>query len=244
MSTATTSFSEAALRKAFKAAADPYYKIGAEKYMKYNFVVLGVPTPERHRIIKEFTKDLVGLTAAEIKRLFAGIKSSEREFLYFKIAVLEKNLHIFAGNKNIKIIRDLLIESSWWDGVDTISGKVIHPLLFELTPKERVTLLDKFSMDSNMWVRRSAIVSIVRTNGLIPQNLIVDILEYNLGTTEFFINKAIGWFLREEYFYDQKFVMDFFKTHKLDRVAQREVDRAIAGRSQSGKKMKRAIKPI
>ena len=240
----TKDFSESALRKAFKSAANAKYKAGAEKYMKYNFVMLGVPSTARQQITKTFVKDLTDLNPAQIKKLFKSIKSTEREFHFFKIAVLAQNLQIFSGNKNLKILRDLLIEASWWDGVDTISGKVIQPLLLELKPAERSALLIKFSKDSNMWVRRAAIVSMVRIKGEVPKQTILKVLESNLGTTEFFINKAIGWFLREEYFYDQRFVVNFCRKHQLNRVAQREVDRAIAGRSQSGKIMKRAIKPL
>jgi 3-methyladenine DNA glycosylase AlkD len=235
-------FSEAELRKAFLKHAKRQYKLGAEKYMKYQFVVLGVPTPERHKVVTAFTKDLVNLKATEVKRIFKSIKSTEREFLFFKIGVLERNLELFKGNKNTSLIKELLIEASWWDAVDTIAGKVIHPLLFELNAKERAALLKKFGKDSNIWVRRSALVAMVRTNDLLPKTLITDLLKYNLGTEEFFINKAIGWYLRETYFFDRKLVLDFCKKHKLDSVAQREVDRAIAGRSQSGKIMKRALK--
>jgi 3-methyladenine DNA glycosylase AlkD len=234
-------FSEAALRKAFKSKANAAYKIGGEKYMKYNFVLLGVPAAERQKINKEFSKSLVSLTAAQIKKLFASIKSREREFLYFKIHVLASNLQIFESNKNLKILRDLLIEASWWDGVDTISGKVIHPLLLQLKPTERNNLLSKFSKDKNMWVRRSAIVSMVRIEDAVSEKTKRDVLEFNLGTDEFFINKAIGWFLREECFYNYKFVKAFCNNHALNRVAQREVDRVVAGRSQSGKVMKRKI---
>ena len=233
---------ESELRKAFQKAASSKYKAGAEKYMKYQFKVLGVPASERQKITRVFAKEFVNLGPSQVKKLLNSINSTEREFLYFKISVLENNLQIFMGLKNLKIIRDLLIEASWWDGVDTISGKVIHPLLLDLSKKDRTLLLRKFSTDPNMWVRRSAIVSMVRIKDAVSSATITKVLERNLGTSEFFINKAIGWFLREHYFYDQEYVIGFCKKHQLNRVAQREVDRAIAGRSQSGKLMKRSIK--
>lgn len=77
--------------------------------------------------------------------------------------------------------------------------------------------------------------------GEISNSLKKEVLTFNLGGDEFFINKAIGWFLREEYFYDQKFVLDFCKKYPLHKVAQREVDRAVKGLSQSGKPLKRRI---
>jgi 3-methyladenine DNA glycosylase AlkD len=236
------SFHEKDLRKAFLKHASRSYKLGAEKYMQNQFVILGVPTPARHKVVNSFTRDLVGLKVNEVRRIFNSIKSPEREFLFFKIGVLEKNLDLFKGGKNLNILRELLVEASWWDAVDTIAGKVIHPLLFELTSNDRIKLLKKFGKDPNLWVRRSAIVSMVKTKDLLPKTVIIDILKYNLGSDEFFINKAIGWYLRETYFYDKKLVLEFCNKHALHRVAQKEVDRAIAGRSQSGKIMKRALK--
>lgn len=86
----------------------------------------------------------------------------------FMIALFGKNLHIFSGGKNLKIIRDLLLEDSCWDSADTISRKVLHAVLLELKPAARKTLLLKFSEDKDLRVRRSAIVSIVNMRGEIP----------------------------------------------------------------------------
>lgn len=243
-SSRSMSLDEHALRRDFLKAASKKYKAGAEKYMKFQFVMLGVPAKERQEITRSHIKNLVDLSPAQVKTLLKSMKGSEREFHFVKIAVLAQNLQVFSRRKNISIVRDLIIEGSWWDSIDTISGKVISPLLSELSALDRTTLLLKFAGDKDMWVRRAAIVSMVKTEDVVNDRTKQAVLKRNLGTDEFFINKAIGWFLREEYFYNQRFVLDFSKKHKLDRVAQREVDRAIAGRSQSGKRMKRAIKPL
>lgn len=235
---------EGALRRNFLKVASKEYKAGAEKYMKFQFVMLGVPAKERQAITKYHIKDLKSLTPAQVKTILKSITSTEREFHFVKIAVLAQNLHIFKELKNISIIRSLIIEGSWWDSIDTISGKVISPLLHDLSKTERASLLLDFAQDKDMWVRRSSIVSMVGTKDVVNDRIKRAVLKKNLGSDEFFINKSIGWFLREEYFYNQRFVLDFSAKHRLNRVAQREVDRAIAGISQSGKTMKRAIKRL
>ena len=50
-----------------------------------------------------------------------------------------------------------------------------------------------------------------------------------LGSTEFYINKAIGWALREYSKTDADWVREFVATHELSRLSQREALKRLGG---------------
>lgn len=54
-----------------------------------------------------------------------------------------------------------------------------------------------WSTAENMWLRRVAIIHQLQRKADTDVALLAQIITNNLGSTEFFINKAIGWALRE-----------------------------------------------
>ena len=57
-------------------------------------------------------------------------------------------------------------------------------------------VLRAWSVDDDMWKRRSAIIAQVRLKGATDFSLLAECIEPNRGDREFFIRKAIGWALR------------------------------------------------
>jgi Predicted DNA alkylation repair enzyme len=72
----------------------------------------------------------------------------------------------------------------------------------------------KWSTDENIWVRRVSIDFQLQYKEKTNQKLFEQIIVNNFGTDEFFINKAIGWSLREYSKTDKKWVKDFINKHK------------------------------
>lgn len=83
---------------------------------------------------------------------------------------------------------------SWWDsidGLDELVGKIVlnHP--------EAKTVILDWSVDDDFWLRRLAIDHQLLEKENTDTELLEQILVNNLNQTEFFINKAIGWSLRD-----------------------------------------------
>ena len=55
----------------------------------------------------------------------------------------------------------------------------------------------QWSLDEDKWVRRVAIEHQLLRKDKMNIDLLAEIIENNLGNNEFFINKAIGWALRD-----------------------------------------------
>ena len=84
-------------------------------------------------------------------------------------------------------------------------------------------------MADNLWLRRVAIIHQLRRKASTDADLLARIIVNNVGSTEFYINKAIGWALREYSKTDADWVREFVATHELSRLSQREALKRLGG---------------
>ncbi len=162
-------------------------------YMKNQFPFLGIQTPERKRLCTAYFK----LSKAQkcidwqaIKRLWA---LSEREFQYVATDYL-RTMQPFLTEQDLPRLQELVITKSWWDTVDSLD-RTIGNICF---PSQIIddTMLE-WSKANNIWLRRVAIDHQLLRKEKTNQDLLKQILLNNLNQTEFFINKAMGWILRD-----------------------------------------------
>ena len=77
----------------------------------------------------------------------------------------------------------------------------------------------QWSTDENIWLRRIAIDHQILRKEKTDTELLGKIIKNNFGQTEFFINKAIGWALRDYSKTNPKWVRDFIEKNK-DKMAK------------------------
>ena len=65
------------------------------------------------------------------------------------------------------------------------------------------------------WLRRVAILYQLSLKDKVDEQILDNILVNNLGNSEFFINKAIGWALRDYSKFNPEWVREFIKKIKL-----------------------------
>jgi 3-methyladenine DNA glycosylase AlkD len=161
-------------------------------YMRDQFPFLGIPSPRRKDISRRFFK-AVKKTDLDWDFVFKCWEQPEREFQYLAKDYLAKQKTNLAAT-DVPRLRDLVIQKSWWDtvdGLDVIIGDIA--LRF---PEVNATLLE-WSADENFWLRRIAIDHQLGRKTKTNVDLLEQIIANNFGQTEFFINKAIGWSLRD-----------------------------------------------
>ncbi|GHU36746.1 hypothetical protein FACS1894192_04030 [Bacilli bacterium] len=88
----------------------------------------------------------------------------------------------------------LAIQKSWWDSIDFLDEHVGS--IVQHFPQAKTIMLD-WSQDDNFWIRRLAIDHQLGFKLATDADLLAAIIKNNVGSDEFFINKAIGWSLRE-----------------------------------------------
>lgn len=99
----------------------------------------------------------------------------------------------------------------WWDTIDSlikIYGYV------GLTDNRVDDLMLKWSQDPDFWVRRVAIEHQLLRKKKMNTALLQKIIENNLDSQEFFINKVIGWALRDYSKTNPDWVRNFIELHR------------------------------
>jgi 3-methyladenine DNA glycosylase AlkD len=211
-----------ALQNAFEANQNPENAFAMAKYMKNNFPFFGIKTEERRRIFKEIWKENKQEVTANARAIALEFyRKPEREFQYCAIEILIKELKGNYKKEDIQLIEKLITNNSWWDSVDTIAKYILGEYLLEF-PLETKKVIERFSNSTNMWLNRSAILFQLgykqKTNA---DFLFSECLKHS-NSKEFFIQKAIGWALREYAKSNPEDVQEFVKTNTLKPLSKKE----------------------
>ena len=193
----------------FRSAANPQKAAPMSAYMRDQFPFLGIQKPERKKLIGDFMK-AVDKKAIDRAFVFKCWEQPEREFQYLAVDYLTK-LKAGLTQNDIPDLKRFITAKSWWDTVDSLD--LIVGDIASRFPEVNDTLL-KWSVDENIWLRRTAIDHQLARKGKTDTSLLAKIILNNLGQSEFFINKAIGWSLREYSKINPDWVREFICNHK------------------------------
>ena len=204
----------------FREAANPEKAASMSAYMRGQFAYLGLPSPERKELSREFLKS-ADKKAVDWDFVFECWEQPEREFQYLGADYLAKRVRLLSPD-DVPKLRTLIITKSWWDTVDALD--VLLGDIALRHPEVNAVLLE-WSEDENFWLRRTAIDHQLGRKEKTDTELLEKIIVNNLGQTEFFINKAIGWSLREYSKTDPGWVRGFIEKYR-DRMAALSIKEA------------------
>jgi 3-methyladenine DNA glycosylase AlkD len=206
--------------------ADGENAVQMSAYMKGQFPFFGIKTPKRREIEKEFF-----LKTGILKQPFnEGFVLSlwelpERELQAAAIDYIEKFLKQLT-KEHFYLIKKLITTKSWWDTVDMLAqkpaGKIAadHPELIQAE-------IDAWAVAGDMWLRRSAIIFQLKYKERTNEELLYRYINLNADSKEFFIQKGIGWALREYSKTNPESVRDFISSHQLVPLSVREGSRHL-----------------
>lgn len=209
------------LKTLYEKNADPAQAAPMKKYMRDQFEYLGIKTPKNVALQKEFFAEHGYPPLSELDTILRDLWSlPQREFQYVAVGLLGRaNKQIPA--KFIKTIEYMIVTKSWWDTVDSIAGGTVG-IHFQRFPEVREKYLAKWRASDNFWLRRTAILFQLNYKKETDFVLLREIIGENLNSKEFFINKAIGWALRQYARIDPKAVKAFVKSTPLHPLSARE----------------------
>ena len=181
------------LKDLFKENADAKEAKKMADYMQNRFVFFGIPAPKRRQLAKEFFSTDKKTDPIDWNFIFACFDAGGRELQYTAMDYLEKHAKQLT-KADLPKIKKLVETKSWWDTVDCLDLHVGGMALRDESINE--TLLE-WSLDNNFWLRRIAIDHQLDRKDKTNTELLAKIIKNNLNIPEFFVNKAIGWALRE-----------------------------------------------
>lgn len=218
----------ASLKTLFEENANPEQAGPMKKYMRDQFEYLGIKSQQNGTLQKEFFAEHGLPPLSELDTILRDLWSlPEREFQYVAMGLLGRfNKQIPASF--IKTIEYVLVTKSWWDTVDSIAGGTLG-VHFQRFPDVREKYLAKWRKSDNFWLRRSAILFQLNYKKETDFELLCEIICENLASKEFFINKAIGWALRQYARSDPQAVKKFVKSTPLHPLSRREAMKHLEG---------------
>jgi 3-methyladenine DNA glycosylase AlkD len=198
-----------------------------KKYMKNLFSFYGINTEERRAIFDELLKSNQKEISENYREIALTLLKKEfRELHYCGIEILKKNLKKNYKKDDINLIETFLVTNSWWDSVDTISKYLLGQYLIEF-PNETENVIERFSNSNNMWLNRSAIIFQLGYKKNTNYELLFSECVKHSQSKEFFIQKAIGWALREYGSVNPGLVLNFVNSTDLKPLSRKEAIRKL-----------------
>ena len=210
------------IKSLFEKNTNPSQAAAMKKYMRGQFEYLGIKTPQSKALQKEFYAKNGLPHISELDTIIRDLWSMpQREYKYVAMGLMDK-FNKKLPDDFIKTIEHLIVTESWWDTIDLIATHQVGTM-FSRYPKVKEKYLKKWRSSKNIWLRRTTILFQLLYKSETDFELLCDIIRENLGSDEFFINKAIGWSLRQYAKTDPKAVIKFVKaTKELHPLSRRE----------------------
>ena len=210
------------LETAFQKNSNPENAFAMAKYMRNHFSFFGIKTEDRRLIFKTICKEKQSEISENLRAIALELYSkTQRELHYCAIEILIKQLKGNYKKEDIQLIEKLLITNSWWDSVDTIAKNVLGEYLVE-HPLEIENVIERFSNSENMWLNRSAILFQLGYKQKTNFDLLKSECEKHKNSDDFFIQKAIGWALREYAKTNQQAVKNYVINTNLKPLSKKE----------------------
>jgi len=215
------------LKKTFEQYANAEKAAGAKAYMRNQFEYLGLTASIRQSISKTYIKTQM----LEYKELEIVVKElwqmPEREYQYFAIDLVAAFKKQWTKDI-ITLIEYILINKSWWDTVDATSN--LTGAYFTLFPGQKNPVTSRWNRSRNIWLQRSSILFQLKYKKDTDTDRLAKYIIFLASSKEFFVQKAIGWALREYSKTDAAWVIHFVKQNELAPLSQREALKRINAR--------------
>lgn len=196
------------------------------KYMRDKFAFLGITSPDRKQVIKEYiprVRSLDHLPRTEI--ILALWQQEEREYQYAAM-----DLYIASKSKlaeeDMDVVVDLLSTKQWWDTIDLLASHLVGHL-WKKYPHLHEKYYSSWLKEEDIWLNRTCLLYQLKYRELLDTTALEQAITALQHKNEFFIQKAIGWILRQYSRYDPGYVISIVQTKGIQGLAKREALKLI-----------------
>jgi 3-methyladenine DNA glycosylase AlkD len=197
-----------------------------KKYMRNKFDCFGINSPNRKELFRTFIRENGYPPKEEMERVCREMfEIPQREFQYFAMEMVEKNIKKF-NESSVKLFEYMIVSSAWWDTVDFISANILGRF-FRIYPELIPKVTSEWMDSENIWLQRSCILFQLKYKKDTDTELLYSFIERLNTSKEFFIQKAIGWVLREYSKVNPEEVYRFAEKTFLKPLSRREALRIM-----------------
>ncbi len=197
-----------------------------KRYMKDHFDFFGIQAKERRalqrnaaqkfRVLDRKTKDKVILELWQVTE--RECQYAAVDWLCGEVAQHPKGYHTF--------VETLVCQKSWWDTVDPLAAWAFGAYLLKY-PEEAVSVTQSWMASGNLWLQRCALLYQLKYREKTDSYQLYGFIRQLTGTKEFFLQKAMGWALREYAKTDPEEVRQFVASQTLPALTKREASKHL-----------------
>ncbi len=225
------------VRGALVEAADPTRAPAMQAYMKSAMPYHGVSAVPMRAVCRAVFAEITFTSDAAWQAAVLDLwrNATHREERYAAIALSGHRVaRAFQTPAVMPMYEEMIVTGAWWDFVDTLASDRVGAIL-EAHPGKMKRTLRAWSGSSDMWKRRTSIISQLRFKEATDLELLYECIEPSLASKEFFLRKAIGWALRQLAWTMPDEVVRYVNEHdaELSGLSKREALKNI-GRGRRG----------
>jgi len=208
-----------------------------QAYMKSAMPYHGVSAPVLRQVCRATFASMEFASAsdwqAQVLRLWRSARFREERYAALYLAG-DKRAQQFQTLSAMKMYEEMIVTGAWWDYVDDIASHRVGPILRDYTAAMRRRMLS-WSAASNLWKRRTAILCQLGFKAETDLKLLYACIEPSLGSREFFLQKAIGWALRQYAWTDGAEIRRYVQQNRslLSALSHREALKNLERRTQA-----------
>jgi len=201
--------------------------LAMSKYMKGLFPFYGIDATNRRLLQAQWYPFLKELTQNDKKHLIKELwVKDEREFQYAAIDLLNKTSLSKINCDDNLLLEWLITNKSWWDSVDAIASSYLGKYIQKF-PEEGRKLIEEWRYSDNLWLRRSCLIFQLKYGNGVDFELLKNLILQFQHEKEFFIQKAIGWSLRQYSKFNPESVRSFITEIHLKGLAHKEASKYL-----------------
>ncbi len=197
-----------------------------EAYMRNQYTFWGMTAGERKELLKAFLKKHGKPSHDSLDFIVRELWIDEhREAQYIAIELITRTKY-WLQEDSIELFEWLITNKSWWDTVDLIASTHVG-YYFQVHPTNKLKTVKKWNQSENMWLVRTSIIFQLKYKTNVNLALLSDCITPHLFDKEFFIQKAIGWSLRQVSRTHADWVRKFIDQHPLSKLAHKEASKYL-----------------
>lgn len=200
----------------------------ASAYMKYHFRYIGMKTEIRRANQKAWVDSLKNIDDRSLRwQLIRALwDKEERDYQYVAIDYLNSWPKKYFSEEDATELEWILSHKSWWDSVDAIASNYLGKWTKAFPEKSRETF-EKWRHSESFWLQRACIIHQLKFKDEVDIPYLESLIAQVLPNKEFFIQKSIGWSLRQLSKFNPGEVKRILETHPVKGLALREASKYL-----------------
>lgn len=205
---------------------DPGNAVSMQKYMRNHFAFYGIQATERRTLFKDYMNSHPLPAEADLRIIVKEMwRLPERDYQYCAIELLMRCKKMWKESDD-ELWTYLITRKSWWDTVDYLANQVVGPWFLKYPGKIK-PVTGVWNKSDNIWLQRMSILFQLKYKRDTDLKLLFQYIKHLSSSKEFFVQKAIGWSLREYSKTDPEPVLKFLKENHVAPLSRREALKRI-----------------